>query len=109
MKKAAYLLPLLACAQWLTAAPVAVDVSKLPPATAKEVDFPKEIAPLLERTCLKCHNPEKAKGKLLLDTREHALKGGENGPDLLPGESAKSKLIHFTARLVEDFEMPPPG
>src|SRR6266436_6833751 len=85
------------------------DISKLPPAVAREVDFAKEVQPILERSCLKCHEPEKAKGKLLLDTREHALKGGENGPDIIPGESGKSSLIHFTARLVEDSEMPPSG
>src|SRR6266481_3254588 len=85
------------------------DISKLPPAVAREVDFAKEVQPILERSCLKCHEPEKAKGKLLLDTREHALKGGDNGPDILPGDSAKSPLIHFTARLVEDSEMPPVG
>jgi len=89
-------------------APV-VDISKLPPAAARPIDFTKDIQPFLERSCLKCHGPEKAKGKLLLDTREHALQGGENGPDIIPGQSAKSSLIHFTARLVEDSEMPPVG
>ena len=28
---------------------------------------------------------------------------------ILPGESAKSPLIHYVARLVEDMEMPPKG
>src|SRR2546426_1041445 len=70
-------------------APV-VDISNLPPAAARPIDFTKDIQPLLERSCLKCHGPEKAKGKLLLDTREHTLQGGENGPDIIPGQSAKS-------------------
>src|SRR5437763_131989 len=86
-----------------------VDISKLPPAANRSVDFAKDIQPLLEKSCLKCHNPEKAKGKLMLDTREHALKGGDNGLDIIVGDSAKSPLIHFTARLVEDSEMPPTG
>jgi predicted CXXCH cytochrome family protein len=86
-----------------------VDASKLPPAATRTVDFAKDIQPLLEKSCLKCHNPAQAKGKLLLDTREHALKGGENGPVILPNQSAKSTLIHLTARLVEDSEMPPIG
>jgi mono/diheme cytochrome c family protein len=85
------------------------DISKLPPALSRPIDFGKDVQPILEKSCLKCHNAEKAKGKLLLDTREHALKGGENGPDIIPGESAKSSLIHFTSRLVEDSEMPPIG
>src|SRR5215471_15129357 len=100
---------LIACALTLAVQSAPVDVSKLPPAVAREVDFAKEIRPVLERSCLKCHGPEKAKGKLLLDTREHALKGGENGPDIILGDSAKSSLVHFTARLVEDSEMPPVG
>ena len=29
--------------------------------------------------------------------------------DIVPGQSAKSPLIHYVARLVEDMEMPPPG
>lgn len=86
-----------------------VDISKLPPAANRQVDFAKDVQPILEKSCLKCHNPEKAKGKLMLDTRESALKGGDNGPDIVVGESAKSLLIHFTARLVEDSEMPPIG
>src|SRR6266478_1290391 len=87
----------------------AVDLAKLPPAAQREIDFAKDIQTILENSCLKCHEPEKAKGKLLLDTRANALKGGENGPDIIPGDSAKSPLIHFTARLVEDSEMPPIG
>ena len=83
--------------------------SKLPPAASRHVDFAKDIKPILEKSCLECHGPEKAKGKLLLDTRDHALKGGDNGIDVIPGDSAKSPLIHFVARVVEDSEMPPPG
>jgi len=86
-----------------------VDLSKLPPAANRSVNFAKDVQPILEKSCLKCHNSEKAKGKLTLDTREHALKGGDNGPDLIIGDSAKSSLMHFTARLVEDSEMPPIG
>jgi mono/diheme cytochrome c family protein len=86
-----------------------VDLSRLPPAAQREIDFEKDIQAILEKSCLKCHDAEKAKGKLMLDTRAHALQGGDNGPDIIPGDSAKSPLIHFTARLVEDSEMPPAG
>src|SRR5262245_57551284 len=100
---------LIVFASLMAAQSAPVDISKLPPPAAREVDFAKDIQPVLQGTCLKCHGPDKAKGKLLLDTREHAVKGGEDGPDIIPGDSAKSKLIHFTARLVEDYEMPPSG
>src|SRR5439155_907993 len=44
------------------------------------------------------------------DNRESALKGGENSKDdIVPGNSAQSKLIHYVTRLVEDMEMPPAG
>ena len=38
-----------------------------------------------------------------------ALKGGENGAAIVPGDSARSPLIYYVARLVEDMEMPPTG
>jgi hypothetical protein len=44
-----------------------------------------------------------------LDNRDSALKGGDNGIDIVPGDSAKSPLVFYVARLVEDLEMPPPG
>jgi hypothetical protein len=44
-----------------------------------------------------------------LDNRESALKGGDNGVDIVPGDSGKSPLVYYVARLVEDMEMPPAG
>src|SRR5207302_234797 len=67
------------------------------------------IQPILEKSCWRCHGPERPKSHFRLDNRESALKGGENGLDIIPGNSAKSPLIHFVARLVPDMEMPPPG
>ncbi len=86
---------------------VGVDTSKLPPAAGAPVDFAKDIKPLLEGACLKCHGPEKPKGKFEMTTRDKALKGGHEGVAIIPGDSAKSPLIHFVARLVKDMEMPP--
>lgn len=86
-----------------------VDPALLPAAATHRVDFIRDLQPILENACLGCHGPQTAKSQLRLDTREHALQGGENGPDLLPGESAKSPIVHFTARLVPDSEMPPEG
>src|SRR5438874_3168539 len=74
-----------------------VDPSKLPPPAQKKIDFAQDIKPLFEQSCLKCHGPEKPKSKFRLDNRESALKGGENGVDIIPGQSAKSPLIHYVA------------
>ena len=59
-----------------------------------KVDFAKDILPVLQNNCLKCHGPEKQKGKLRLDTREAALKGGKGGPAFVVGDAAKSDLVH---------------
>jgi len=86
-----------------------VDISKLPPAAATQVDFARDIKPILEANCLRCHGPEKPKSGFRLDNRQAALKGGEQGVDILPGNSAQSPLIHYVTHLVEDMEMPPIG
>ncbi|HEY0705851.1 MAG TPA: PSD1 and planctomycete cytochrome C domain-containing protein [Polyangia bacterium] len=78
----------------------------LPPPAARW-DFHTDVQPLLERACLKCHGPEKPKGKFRLDTRAGLLEGGESGKAVLPGRSADSPLVRYVARLVEDMEMPP--
>lgn len=86
-----------------------VDASQLPPASATQVDFARDIQPIFEASCLRCHGPEKPKSRFRLDNREDALKGGENGVDIIPGQSAKSPLIHYVAHLDPDTEMPPKG
>jgi hypothetical protein len=63
------------------------------PAQAEtKVDFAKDIQPILQHTCVKCHGTEKQKGKLRLDTKEATFKGGKNGPVLMPGNAEKSEL-----------------
>ena len=85
-----------------------VDISKLPAASDKKgVTYAKDIKPIFEKTCFKCHGPEKQKGKFRVDSLEAALKGGEDGKVIEPGNSAKSTLVHAVARLNEDDAMPP--
>ncbi|SRR6266511_984026 len=86
-----------------------VDVGKLPPAAKKDgLTYEKDIKPLLEKACLKCHGPEKPKSKYRVDSREAMIKGGESGDAaIIPGNSANSPLVHYVSDLVEDMEMPP--
>ena len=85
-----------------------VDISKLPPASAqKDVTYAKDIKPLLEPTCFKCHGTEKQKGKLRLDSLAAFLKGGGDGKVLKPSDSANSLVVHAIARLDEESAMPP--
>ena len=47
---------------------------------AAEKFFDQQVAPLLVRRCVQCHNGFDLKGKLDLSSREGALRGGEGGP-----------------------------
>jgi Planctomycete cytochrome C len=87
-----------------------VHPSKLPPPAARAIDFDRDVRPIFENSCFRCHGPEKPKSHFRLDNRESALKGGDNNSDdIVPGDSARSKLIHYVARVAEDLEMPPAG
>jgi hypothetical protein len=87
-----------------------VDASKLPPASAKVgVTYEKDIKPIFDASCIKCHGEQKPKGKLRLDNLEGILKGGHDGKVVEPGNSAKSMLVQNVAHLGdEDDFMPPP-
>jgi hypothetical protein len=61
-------------------------------ATAEPPRFEKDILPLLKSHCLSCHGVEKRKAALDLRGKATMLKGGETGPALTPGASAKSLL-----------------
>lgn len=79
-------------------------------ARAEGPDFAKEIAPILETSCVKCHCEAKAKGKLRMDTKEMALKGGKDAQLIIPGKSAESALIKVLLLApAEDEAMPPEG
>jgi hypothetical protein len=82
----------------------------LPDAVKEPVDFEKQIRPIFERACVKCHGEEKQKGGYRLDVKGIALHGGDNfAPNIRPGESAESPLIHFVAGLDPDMKMPAKG
>lgn len=95
----------------LSAAEEKVDVSKLPPASTKTgLTYSKDIKPVFEQSCVKCHGAEKPKARLRLDSLEGALKGGENGKAIKPGNSADSIMVHSIARANHpDYHMPPPN
>ena len=73
-------------------------------------DFARQIQPILERNCLRCHNPDKAKGNLRMDTREAMLKGGDDAEAIVPGDVAKSEmLVRIHLRPIDEGVMPDEG
>ena len=86
-----------------------VDVSKLPPPSdAKDLTYDKDIKPIFEKSCFKCHGSEKQKAKLRVDSLQAALKGSENGKVVEPGNSAKSVLVHNISRIGDEDDWMPP-
>jgi mono/diheme cytochrome c family protein len=86
------------------------DKLELPPAVSRPVDFARDVQPILQAKCLRCHGPDKQKGSLRLDVRADAVRGGDNfSPAIVSGRSADSPLIRIVAGAAEDLVMPPEG
>ncbi|MCS1410851.1 MAG: hypothetical protein M2R45_04046 [Verrucomicrobia subdivision 3 bacterium] len=85
------------------------NLPQLPAAADHTISFKEDVLPILEGHCFQCHGDERPKSGFNLRHRETALKGGDHGEDIIPGDSANSPLIHYVAYLEEDMEMPPIG
>src|SRR5262245_8235828 len=59
----------------------------------QRVDFKRQIEPIFARNCYQCHGAKKAMGRLRLDDKESALKGGLSGVAIIPGDSKQSLLM----------------
>ena len=57
--------------------------------------FEREVRPILVARCHECHKStlKEPKGKLALDSLAGALKGGETGPAVVPGNPKESLLV----------------
>ncbi|MGB0582997.1 MAG: DUF1549 domain-containing protein, partial [Limisphaerales bacterium] len=71
--------------------------------------FETRIRPALAEHCYGCHSTKakKLKAELYLDNRDAALKGGESGVVIKPGDLAGSLLIGAVRYTEESLEMPP--
>jgi len=79
-------------------------------AAAEKVDFNSQIQPILSENCYACHGPDEAKvkGELRLDDRDLAMKGGESGKAIVPGDAGKSLILERIQHSDPDELMPPP-
>lgn len=79
----------------LTAAPLG--------AVAAPVMFEKDVRPILKTHCFQCHGEEgEMKGGLDVRLARFILKGGKDGPVIVPGKVAESHLLD----LIKKGEMP---
>tara|TARA_R110000850_G_scaffold54619_5_gene130025 strand:+ start:587 stop:2905 length:2319 start_codon:yes stop_codon:yes gene_type:complete len=86
----------------------AIHASEAEVSSAGRNFFENKIRPALETHCYECHaaSSEKVGGKLLLDTREGTLTGGESGTAIVAGDPDGSLLVQ-ALRWEHDLEMPP--
>jgi hypothetical protein len=94
---------------WLLA--LSESMSAAAPDAAKVAFFESKIRPVLVEKCLSCHSAEaqqqgKLRAGLFLDTRDGLLKGGEQGPAIVPGEPERSLLLKAIAHGEKDLAMP---
>src|SRR5262245_52208355 len=68
--------------------------------------FAESIRPLFAARCLPCHDAETKKGGLDVTSREALLRGGEQGPGILPGNARASLLYRVLTREAPPY-MPP--
>ena len=83
--------------------------AELPAPVKRVINFETDVRPIFVAVCYSCHGPQKQKSDFRLDRKAAALKGGDNGPAILPGKSADSPLIRRAAGLDKDGRMPPTG
>lgn len=71
-----------------------------------EYDFYKDVYPFLKANCISCHNKTTTKADLNMETPALMIKGGENGPSIVPGKSMQSLVVQASLHQ-HDMEMPP--
>ena len=68
------------------------------------------VMPILDNKCVKCHNQNKSKGDLMLNSKEAILKGGESGQILVSFDASSSHLYNYPNLPMNDkMHMPPEG
>lgn len=73
------------------------------------IRYERDIAPLIKARCVSCHGPTMQEGGLRLDRREHALRGGDTGPAMVPRQPQQSELLRRVASESKVERMPPKG
>ena len=81
------------------------DVPEAPAVGGATVSFVNDVLPIIESRCVNCHGGQRIEEGLLMRTYEEILAGSNNGPVIVPGDTANSLLVE----LVTTQEMPKRG
>ncbi len=89
-----------------TIAPMTVGDDSAPPDHARSMargleSFKSEVREILLKNCLDCHGGKATKGEFDLTTREGLLREGTDGPNVIPGKAAESRMFRMVAHLAK--------
>ena len=73
------------------------------------VDYSTQVKPILVKHCAECHGVTTQQISLRVDSAKGLLTGGDSGPAVIPGNAAKSLLIHAITGTEGASQMPPDG
>ncbi len=80
------------------------------PAATVEVDYARDVEPILQQNCIACHGPTTQSSNLRLDRRASILQGGDSGEKaVVVGRGDESRLVKLIGRVDPDNVMPPKG
>ena len=89
-----------------------ISLISLTPTFAQNIDFRKQIQPILSEHCWQCHGVDEStrEGNLRLDLRESAIAGGESSKlAIVAGKASESEMIRRILSDDPDHMMPPPS
>lgn len=91
----------LACSSVIAAAPQAA-------ADPAEIEFfEKRVRPVLAAHCYECHGDDEQEASLSLTSVAAMLRGGDQGPALVPGDPEASLMVKAIRYEESNFQMPP--
>lgn len=96
----------------LAGVPAKAPVFKAEPITDvnQAMVYQQIVNPILQTRCVQCHNAQKSKAGLRMDTPDMLQKGYEDGPVFVAGKAAASEMIKVCLRPEDDdHHMPPKG
>ena len=85
-----------------------VAIRKPIPNVQEAMVYSDVIQPVLQAKCYSCHGKNKQKGKLRMDDSLRLMKGGKDGPVIIPGNVAKSEMAKRLSLPREDDDHMPP-
>ena len=95
--------------------PICIASFTLVAATRANIDFNRDVRPILSENCFRCHGPDedarkggsRKTGRLRLDTPDGARMDLGDYAALVPGKPGESELIYLVTTEDEDDRMPP--